>query len=94
MLPVLRDIDLKLHIHILFQLPNLVPNRMVQAVTLFGALGIGGIAAFVFGSLILIYTNLPGYGISLPLILTLAVATAFLLAIVVGMALKSKNSRW
>lgn len=57
----------------------------------FGALGIGGVAAFVFGSLILIDTDLPGYGISLPLIVTLAVATALLLVIVVGMALKSRK---
>jgi membrane-bound serine protease (ClpP class) len=55
----------------------------------FGALGIGGVIAFVFGSLILIDTDLPGYGISLPLVLTLAVASAFLLVVVVGMALKS-----
>ena len=57
----------------------------------FGALGIGGVAAFVFGSLILIETDQPGYGISLPLILTLAASTAFLLIIVVGMALKSRR---
>ncbi len=55
----------------------------------FGALGIGGVIAFVVGSLILIDTDLPGYGISLPLVLTLAVASAFLLVVMVGMALKS-----
>jgi len=57
----------------------------------FGALGIGGVAAFVFGSVILIDTDQPAYGVSLPLILTLAVATALLLVIVVGMALKSRT---
>jgi len=57
----------------------------------FGALGIGGVSAFIFGSLILIDTDQPGYGISLPLILTLALATAFLLVIVVGMALRSRQ---
>jgi membrane-bound serine protease (ClpP class) len=57
----------------------------------FGALGIGGVVAFIFGSLILIDTELPGYGISLPLILTLAVASALLLVLVVGMALESRR---
>jgi membrane-bound serine protease (ClpP class) len=57
----------------------------------FGALGVGGVVAFVFGSLILIDTELPGYGISLPLILTLAVASALLLVLVVGMALESRR---
>jgi membrane-bound serine protease (ClpP class) len=55
----------------------------------FGALGIGGVIAFVVGSLILIDTEQPGYGISLPLIITVAVASAFMLVFVVGMALES-----
>lgn len=55
----------------------------------FGALGITGVIAFVAGSLVLIDTDLPGYGISLPLIVTLAVVSAFLLVFMVGMALKS-----
>jgi membrane-bound serine protease (ClpP class) len=57
----------------------------------FGALGVGGVIAFVFGSLILIDTDLPGYGVSIPLILTLAVASALLLVAVIGMALKSRG---
>ncbi|MEJ1356519.1 MAG: nodulation protein NfeD [Candidatus Sedimenticola sp. (ex Thyasira tokunagai)] len=57
----------------------------------FGALGVGGVIAFVFGSLILIDTDLPGYGISLPLIFTVAVASAVLLVVVVGMALESRR---
>lgn len=57
----------------------------------FGALGIGGVAAFLFGSLILIDTEQPGYGISLPLIIALAVVSALLLVLVVGMALKSRK---
>ena len=55
----------------------------------FGALGIGGVISFIVGSLILIDTDQPGYGISLPLIVTVAVASAFMLALVVGMALKA-----
>jgi membrane-bound serine protease (ClpP class) len=57
----------------------------------FGALGIGGMIAFVVGSLILIDTDLPGYGISLPLILTVGVASALLLVVLIGMALKSQR---
>jgi membrane-bound serine protease (ClpP class) len=34
----------------------------------FGALGLGGIAAFVIGSIILLDTDAPGYGVSWPLI--------------------------
>lgn len=56
----------------------------------FGALGIGGVVAFVFGSLILIDTELPGYGVSIPLIVTLAATSAVLLVAVIGLAIKSR----
>ena len=59
----------------------------------FGALGIGGVIAFVVGSMILIETDQPAYGISLPLIFTVAICSAVLLAVVVGMALKSHRQR-
>ncbi|NEX21444.1 nodulation protein NfeD [Thiorhodococcus mannitoliphagus] len=55
----------------------------------FGGLGLGGIAAFVFGSLILIDTQAPGLGISLPLIIGLALMSAILLFFVAGLALKA-----
>jgi len=57
----------------------------------FGALGIGGVAAFVIGSVILIDSAAPGYGIALPLILSVAVVSALTLVLVVGMALKSRR---
>ena len=57
----------------------------------FGALGIGGVAAFVIGSVILIDSEAPGYGIALPLILSVAVVSALTLVLVVGMALKSRR---
>jgi len=57
----------------------------------FGALGIGGVAAFVFGSLVLIDTDQPGYGISIPLVLTVGIASAFLMVFIIGMALKSQR---
>jgi len=48
----------------------------------FGALGVGGIIAFVFGAVMLIDTDVPGFGIPLWLIGALALASAaFLLAV-------------
>ena len=59
----------------------------------FGALGLGGIAAFVSGALILIDTDLPAYGIPVALIATVAVLSALLLAAMVGIALKTRRRR-
>jgi membrane-bound serine protease (ClpP class) len=56
----------------------------------FGALGIGGLIAFVIGSIIMIDTDMPGYGISLPLIFTFtAISGVFSLGII-GMAIKAR----
>ncbi|WP_074793721.1 NfeD family protein [Nitrosospira briensis] len=57
----------------------------------FGALGIGGMIAFVFGSLMLIDSDMPGYGIPWPLIAGISMASALFLISVVGMALKSRH---
>ncbi|MEW8562497.1 MAG: nodulation protein NfeD [Candidatus Thiodiazotropha sp.] len=57
----------------------------------FGTLGIGGVVAFTIGSLILIDTDQAGFGISLPLILVVAVSSAFLMVFIIGMAVKSRN---
>ena len=50
----------------------------------YGALGIGGIVAFAFGSLLLIDSDVPGFGIPRPLIGALALVSA---AIIIGVAL-------
>ena len=55
----------------------------------YGSLGIGGAIAFVIGSVILIDTDIPGYGIPVSLALGIAAAGAAFLFLVVGMALKS-----
>jgi len=55
----------------------------------FGALGVGGVASFVLGSLILIYTDVPGFGLSIPLILTFAVLSSVLLALLIGMTIQA-----
>ena len=57
----------------------------------FGVLGLGGVAAFVIGAVILIDTDVPGYGMPLPLIIAIGVFSAVLIAAVGGLALKSRR---
>ena len=57
----------------------------------FGALGLGGIIAFVLGSVMLIDVDLPGYGISWALIVPLAVSSALFSFFVGGMALRARR---
>jgi membrane-bound serine protease (ClpP class) len=57
----------------------------------FGALGLGGVVAFVFGSVMLIDTDLPGYGVSWALIVPIAIVTAFFSFIVIGMAIRARS---
>ncbi len=59
----------------------------------FGALGIGGVVAFVVGSIILMDTDVQGYTISWPLIAAVAaVSAAFFIGVVI-MALKARGRR-
>jgi len=57
----------------------------------YGVLGIGGVAAFAFGALLLIDSDTPAYGIPLPLIAGLAVVSALVVTGVVGMAAKARR---
>ncbi len=57
----------------------------------FGSLGIGGLIAFVVGAIFLMDTEIPGYGIPLPLIAGIAVATAAFMILVGGMAAKART---
>ncbi|SDY72980.1 nodulation protein NfeD [Nitrosomonas sp. Nm58] len=57
----------------------------------FGALGIGGMIAFVMGSIMLLDMDIPGYGISIPLIATVALMTAGFFLLVVSMAIKARQ---
>ena len=59
----------------------------------FGVFGLGGVAAFVTGAVILIDTDVPGFGIPLALIVTLALSSALLLFAIVAMALKARRQR-
>jgi membrane-bound serine protease (ClpP class) len=57
----------------------------------FGILGIGGIIAFVIGSVILLDTDVPGYGISWPLIAAVAATSGAFFMIVLAMAVKARG---
>jgi membrane-bound serine protease (ClpP class) len=57
----------------------------------FGVLGIGGLVAFVFGALILIDTDVPGFGIPLPLIVTLALISGGVIFAILSMAMRARR---
>ena len=56
----------------------------------FGALGVGGVIAFIIGSVMLIDTDVPGYGIPWMLIVPVAVTSALFSFFVAGMAIKAR----
>jgi membrane-bound serine protease (ClpP class) len=57
----------------------------------YGSLGIGGGIAFVVGSVMLIDTEVPGFGVPLPLILGIAAASAAFLLGMATLALKARK---
>ncbi|MEJ2371277.1 MAG: NfeD family protein [Gemmatimonadales bacterium] len=57
----------------------------------FGALGFGGVIAFVIGSIILFDKEGTGYAVSLPLILSLSVISAGFFLFIVGAAVKARQ---
>src|SRR5207247_3391470 len=57
----------------------------------YGSLGIGGAIAFVIGSVILVDTDIPGFGVPFSLVLGFAAGSAAFLFLVVGMMLKARN---
>lgn len=59
----------------------------------FGALGIGGVTAFVVGSIILMDTDVEGYTIAWPLIAVVAAVSAAFFIGVMFMALKARRRR-
>lgn len=56
----------------------------------FGALGLGGITAFILGSVMLIDTDLPGYGLPWMLIVPVAATSALFSFFVASMALRAR----
>jgi len=57
----------------------------------YGSLGIGGLIAFIVGSVILIDTDIPGYGVPYALIGGFAAASAAFLLLMVTVALKARR---
>lgn len=57
----------------------------------YGSLGVGGAVAFVIGSVILIDTGTPGYGVPFALVLGVAAASAAFILFAVGMMLKARR---
>ena len=58
----------------------------------YGTLGIGGTAAFVFGSIMLLDTDVPGYSINLGVIGGIAVGAFGLLALVLWLVMRSRRA--
>jgi len=57
----------------------------------FGALGLGGVIAFVVGSVMLMDTGVPGYGVSMVLIGSVALVSALFFIMITGMAIKARK---
>lgn len=57
----------------------------------FGTLGVGGVIAFMIGSVMLIDTDIPGYRVPWFLIVPIALASALFIFFVAGMALKARR---
>ncbi|MCR8921912.1 nodulation protein NfeD [Dasania sp. GY-MA-18] len=59
----------------------------------FGILGLGGVTAFIIGSIILMDTTIPAYQIALPVILSFATASAAVLVFVLGMIVRARKQQ-
>ena len=57
----------------------------------FGALGLGGIAAFAIGTILLIDSDAPGFGVPLWLIALMSAVSAVFILLVAGMAAKARR---
>jgi membrane-bound serine protease (ClpP class) len=57
----------------------------------FGALGLGGIAAFVFGSIMMFDSGIPGFGISLTFVISIAILAALFIVWLVSFVLRLRR---
>jgi len=57
----------------------------------FGALGLGGIAAFVFGAIMMFDSDIPGFGISITFVVALAAVFALLFIWLIGYLLRLRK---
>jgi membrane-bound serine protease (ClpP class) len=59
----------------------------------FGIMGLGGIIAFVLGSILLLNVNSPGYHIAWTLILTMTIVSALFFLCMVTLAARNRNRK-
>lgn len=59
-------------------------------VTSYGVLGIGGVIAFIVGSVLLLDTKVPGYTIAFPLIISVGIITSGFILFIVNLALRAR----
>lgn len=57
----------------------------------FGVLGVGGIAAFLFGSLIMFHGNAPGFGLSVSVVAAATIVSAAFFLLILTMLLRSRR---
>ena len=57
----------------------------------FGALGLGGIAAFIFGAIMMFDSDIPGFGISIAFVIGLALIAALAIIWLIGYTLKLRK---
>ncbi|MGH8222657.1 MAG: NfeD family protein, partial [Woeseiaceae bacterium] len=57
---------------------------MEAIVPSFGAMGLGGIIAFIFGAIIMFDSEIPGFGISIAFVVSMGVVTGLLLLVMVS----------
>ncbi len=57
----------------------------------FGVLGVGGVIAFVIGSIMLLDTGVPGYGVSIPLIGAFALLSAAFFMLVIAILVRARR---
>lgn len=57
----------------------------------YGALGIGGVVAFVVGSVMMIDTDIPGFALPWPLIAAVSVLSLLFVIVVIGMAMQARK---
>jgi len=73
---------------ILLGLTFLIAEAFLPA---YGSLGVGGIIAFAIGAVMLIDTDVPGFGVPISLIVVLAVLTGLFIFFVSGVALRARR---
>ncbi len=61
-------------------------------ITSYGVLGVGGAVAFLIGSIMLMDTNVVGFGIPLPLIIGATTITVGLISLIITMAIRAQHT--